>query len=51
MVETIYYNQIYKMQRDRFGVYISLIQGGTIGKFNFQVDIISLETSLGLLGS
>ena len=38
------------MIRDRHGVYISFEQGGTIGKFNFQTSLITLVTSLGLLG-
>eukprot|EP01084_Bolivina_argentea_P226018 381853_1 len=50
VTETIYFNETYRMIRDRHGVYISFVQGGRIGKFNFQTALICLVASLGLLG-
>eukprot|EP01084_Bolivina_argentea_P100843 180921_1 len=50
VIETIHYNETYRMNRNRHGVYISFVQGGTIGKLNVQTALISLTASLGLLG-
>jgi len=48
--ETIYVNDTHYLIRDRHGVHIFFIQGGTVGKFNFQTTLISMVASLGLLG-
>merc|ERR1712176_1443843 len=50
VVESVYFNQSHRMTRDRHGVYITFVQAGTIGKFNFQTALVSLVASLGLLG-
>merc|ERR1712228_408179 len=50
VIESVYLNSTIRMIRDRHGVYISFEQGGKIGKFNFQTSLITLVTSLGLLG-
>eukprot|EP00484_Ammonia_sp_Unknown_P030096 CAMPEP_0197026890 /NCGR_PEP_ID=MMETSP1384-20130603/6896_1 /TAXON_ID=29189 /ORGANISM="Ammonia sp." /LENGTH=458 /DNA_ID=CAMNT_0042455649 /DNA_START=35 /DNA_END=1411 /DNA_ORIENTATION=+ len=50
VTESIQWNQTYRMIRDRHGIYVTFVQGGRIGKFNFQTALIALVASLGLLG-